>query len=60
MKDFLKKLKDFGILAAFVLGTIGGIGYAIWGGSWPIAVAVAVLAVLAFPSARAALKDLTS
>ena len=35
-----------------IMGVIGGIGYAIYGGSWPIAVGVVVLAILAWPGIK--------
>ena len=35
-----------------IMGVIGGIGYAIYGGSWPIAVGVIVLTILAWPGIK--------
>ena len=40
------------ILMAYAMGTIGGIGYACYSHAYVIAVAVAVLAVMAFPTAK--------
>jgi uncharacterized membrane protein len=39
-------------LFAYAMGTIGGIGYACYSGAWVIAVAVAILGVMAFPTAK--------
>ena len=55
-----KKFYDFFCLLAYAMGAIGGFGYSAWGGSWVIATCVAVLAVMAFPFAKARFKDLTS
>lgn len=44
-----RKFYLFVMICLAVMGLIGGIGYAIWGGSWPIAVGVAVLAFMAWP-----------
>ena len=35
-----------------IMGIIGGVGYAIYGGSWPIAAGVVVLAILAWPGIK--------
>lgn len=48
----MKQLINFFALVAYMLGTIGGFGYAVWGGSWPVGIAVIVLAILAFPTVR--------
>ena len=42
----------FFILCLYALGAIGGIGYAIYGGSYPIAVGVGALVVMAFDKAK--------
>lgn len=39
------------ILAAYLIGTVNGIGYSIYIGEWVTAVCVLVLAVMAFPTA---------
>jgi uncharacterized membrane protein len=39
-------------LFAYAMGTIGGIGYACYSGAWVIAVAVAILSAMAFPTAK--------
>lgn len=57
-KSKMKKLIAFIIFCAYILGTIGGFGYAAWGGSWPIAVAVIILAVMAWPTFKEAVKQL--
>ena len=48
----MKKILYFLALFLYGLGTIGGIGYAIYSGAWVIAIAVVVLAVMAFPTAK--------
>ena len=46
-------------LFAYAMGTIGGIGYACHAGAWVIAVAVAILGVMAFPTAKEFYKKIT-
>ena len=48
MKNYLY----FFSLFLYVMGTIGGIGYSLYGGSWPIAIGIVVLAVMAFQTAK--------
>ena len=48
----MKKVLNFAVICLWVLGTIGGVGYAIYGGSWPIAAGCAVNAVLALPTVK--------
>ena len=43
-------LSFFGI-CAYVMGTIGGFGFSVYGGSWPVAIAVLILAFMAWPTA---------
>ena len=40
------------LLFAYLSGTINGIGYSIYIGEWFTAVCVAVLSVMAFPTAK--------
>ena len=40
------------ILFAYIVGSISGIAYPLWCGAWPNAIACAVLAVMAFPTAK--------
>lgn len=47
-----KKLFYFLMLFLYVVGTINGIGYSIYINEWPTAIGVAVLAVMAFPTAK--------
>lgn len=49
MKD-LKNIGKLLVIAAYVLGTIGGLGYVIKSQAYLIAIAIIVLAVLAFPT----------
>ena len=53
-----KNILQFVALFAYVVGTVGGIGTALWAGQFFIAACVAVLAVLAFPTAREYWKQL--
>ena len=48
----MKKFLYFFGLAAYVLGAIGGFGYAMYCKAYVIAVAVVVLAAMAFPTAK--------
>ena len=54
-----KKLVAFSMLCLYALGTIGGIGYALWGGSWPCAAGCAALAWMAWPQVVKYYKILT-
>lgn len=58
--ESLKKILTLLIVCAYVLGTIGGFGYALYGGSWPIAIAIVILGILAFPKFKEAFKELTN
>ena len=55
----MKKAIDFAICALWVLGIIGGVGYAIYGGSYPIAAGCAINAILALPTVKKHFKELT-
>ena len=55
----MKKLIAFIKFCAFVLAVLGGFGYAVYGGSWPIAVAILILGLMAWPEFAAAYKELT-
>ena len=55
----MKKVFYFVILCLYVLGTIGGVGYTIYYGAWPVAVGVACLAWMAFPKAMECFNGLT-
>lgn len=48
----MKKFAYLIILFAYVMGTIAGIGYACYVHEWVIAIAVAVVGVMAFPTAK--------
>lgn len=39
----------FIMVCAYFLASIGGFGYAVYGGSWPIAIAIILLAWMAWP-----------
>lgn len=55
-----KKILSFFMLSAYALASIGGFGYAVYGGSWPIAIAVVALSYMAFPKAKEYWKTITS
>lgn len=55
-----KKILDFVLLVLYAVGTIGGIGYTIYCGAYPIALGVAATAVLAFPQAKQLAQELTA
>jgi len=50
--DYLKKLGKFLGLFAYAVGSLGGFGLSLYAGEVPIAIAVAVLAGMAFPTAE--------
>ena len=55
MNQYIGKMKKilYPILLLFyAMGTIGGIGYACYCKAWVIAVAVAILSAMAFPTAK--------
>ncbi len=43
------KLFYFVMVCAYILASFGGFGYAAWGGSWPIAISIVLLAWMAWP-----------
>lgn len=47
----MKKILCFFALFLYVMGAVGGIGYCLYSHAYLIAIAVAVLAVMAFPTA---------
>ena len=53
-----KEIISFLILALYILGAIGGFGYAMYSDAKLIAVAVLALAVMAWPTAWKCIKDL--
>ena len=55
----MEKIVCFFILCLYVVGVIGGIGYAIYGGAWPVAIGVAVLGWMAFPKLKEAFEKVT-
>lgn len=56
----MKKVLAFLVICLFALGAIGGFGYSVYGGSWPIAVGVVILAILAFPTVKKYWKELSN
>ncbi len=55
----LKKVLSFVLLFLWAMGIMGGIGYSIYGGAWPIAVGVAVAAWLSWPKVTELFHNLT-
>lgn len=54
-----KKVLSFVLLFLWAMGIVGGIGYSIYGGAWPIAVGVAVAAWLSWPKVTELFHNLT-
>lgn len=54
----MKKILVFLVLVLAVLGLLGGIGYTIYYGGYPIAIGIAVLGYLAYPKAKEMFKGL--
>lgn len=48
----MKKILLFLVLALAVIGLLGGIGYTIYNGAYPIAIGIAFLGYLAYPKAK--------
>ena len=46
------KFGNFFVLCAYVLGAIGGFGYALYSKAYLIAACIVILAVMAFPKAK--------
>jgi hypothetical protein len=53
-----KKILSFLELCAWVVGTLGGFGWCAFNHAWLIALCIVALAVMAFPCARQAFKEL--
>ena len=54
-------MKEFGKffgLGAYCIGSIGGLGWAIYNNEWVLAVCTLVLAAMAFPTAKKWYKEL--
>lgn len=49
---------SFIIMALYILGSIGGFGYALYSGAYLISIAVIALAVMAWPTAKKCIEDL--
>lgn len=54
----MEKIYVFFVLCLYVLGTIGGVGYTIYCGGYPIALGVVALAVMAYPKQRSTGRNL--
>lgn len=54
----MNKIINFILLFLTVIGIIGGIGYGIYDGIWPIAVGVAVAGYMAWPKVKKVFEDL--
>jgi len=46
----MKQLVSFIMICLYVLGAIGGVGYALYNGAYPVAVGVVGLAWMAWPT----------
>lgn len=56
----MKKLIAFAGLCAYMVGSIGGFGYAVYSRAYFIAACVLALAVMAFPTFKSFWKELNS
>ena len=54
-----KQILRMVILMAYIMGAIGGTGYGLYSRAYVIAIAVVVLAVLAFPVVKKIFQDWT-
>ena len=54
----MNKVLVFLVLALAVLGLLGGIGYTIYNGAYPIAIGIAFLGYLAYPKAKEMFKEM--
>lgn len=54
-----KEIISFILLCMYVLGSIGGFGNACYCGAYPTAIAIVVLAYMAWPSAKTCWENLT-
>lgn len=54
----MNHLLAFFIIVFYVLGTIGGVCFALYRDSWPVALAIVILGVLAFPKFKEAWQEL--
>lgn len=59
-ESVMKKIGYFFGLCAYVIGSIGGFGYAAYCKAWFIAVCIVVLAYMAFGTAKAWFRGLTA
>jgi hypothetical protein len=48
----MKSIFNFAMICLYLLGSIGGLGYALYNKAWLVAIGVAVLAYMAFPKAK--------
>ena len=55
----MKKFINFLLLCLCVVGAIGGVGYAIFCGAWPVVIGVGVLTYSAWPSIKKYFTTLT-
>lgn len=55
----MNKILDFITLSFYVLGVIGGTGYACYNQAYPIAIGVLVTGALALPQVKEIFEDLT-
>lgn len=54
----MKKLVSFFGACAYVLGAIGGFGYALYSKAYLVGICIVVLAVMAFPTMKKFVQDL--
>lgn len=54
----MRKFKEFILIFLWMLGSIGGVGYALYNDAWPIAVGIVVVAWMSWPELADYFKDL--
>ena len=55
----MKKVVNFLVCALWAFGTIGGVGYGLYEGAYPIAAGCLVNGILALPTVKQHFEDLT-
>ena len=60
MNGKMKKVVNFAVICLWVLGTIGGVGYGIYEGAYPIAAGCLVNGILTLPTVKKHFDELQS
>ena len=54
----MEQLKSFCIICLYILGALGGVGYALYNSAYPIAIGVVALAIMAYPTLYNAVQNI--